>query len=100
MNIKTLKEREDKDQCSAPRCRATSSIIYSPGATPANAGFVLSLCNEHHAEFLLCPESRKQSEPPPVPSMPHLTHGDVEKMFDEIVEMVIADLDAEEGSDD
>ena len=58
MNLTQLQERDNLDLCSAPYCRHQSAIIYSPGATPANPRLILTLCDEHHAEFCEQPESR------------------------------------------
>ena len=58
MNLTQLQERDNRDLCSAPRCRNQSAIIYSPGATPANPRIILTLCHEHHVEFCAMPESK------------------------------------------
>jgi hypothetical protein len=62
MNITQLHERADIDRCSVSKCRKASCIVYRPGASPANKDKIVGLCDKHHAEFCLMPESKHREK--------------------------------------
>ena len=42
----------EADRCCYPRCRDSSAIVYLSGATPVNPTYDVTVCDDHHEDFL------------------------------------------------